>query len=88
MWIIRMISGRIIHLKLEDFIIKRTDSRGTPQGGVFSLVNNKSIMLKRKKTNVYTSTDDAVIIISGKFLKNFLLMINWINSRKTKNSRY
>lgn len=73
-WIMQMLSTRQITSEFGDTTLKRSVSRGTPQGGVLSpllwlLVINK--ILKQLETygiKVVCYADDVVVIASGKYL--------------------
>lgn len=73
-WIDVMLKSRIISSKLSGSIMKKTVTRGTPQGGVISpllwilVVNQILENMKAKGYKTIAYADDIVILISGKHL--------------------
>lgn len=73
-WINNMLNCRIINSTLGCSSVRKTVTRGTPQGGVISpmlwnLVINKILSkLSRSGIKIVAYADDVVILITGKFL--------------------
>lgn len=73
-WITNMLGSRVINSNLGLSNIRKTATRGTPQGGVISpllwvlVVNNILHKLKRKGITAIAYADDIVILVRGKFL--------------------
>lgn len=73
-WIDKMLKSRIINSQMAGSELRKTVTKGTPQGGVISpllwlLVVNKILKrMKIKGVKIVAYADDVVIIISGKHL--------------------
>ena len=73
-WIICMLGSRIINSSLGDHVIRRSVTRGTPQGGVLSpllwllAVNGILRSFDSMGRKVVAYADDIVLLVKGKFL--------------------
>lgn len=73
-WIDNMLKSRIINSEMAGDAVKKTVTRGTPQGGVISpllwllVVDQVLESMKAKGFKVVAYADDVVILISGKHL--------------------
>ncbi|XP_058982786.1 uncharacterized protein LOC131804232 isoform X1 [Musca domestica] len=74
-WIDTMLSSRIINSSIGEIYIRKSVTRGTPQGGVLSpllwllVINNIIMDLEVTGTKVVAYADDVVLLIAGKFVQ-------------------
>ncbi|XP_058978632.1 uncharacterized protein LOC109613882 [Musca domestica] len=72
-WIDVMLSSRIVNSSIGECSVRKTVTRGTPQGGVLSpllwllVINNILLDLEHSGTKVVAYADDVVLLIAGRF---------------------